>query len=263
MNHASRARSSQPARPSFDRAPAQPSRAIPASHAVRPSVDFDARIARADLLGHHMTAGQVPPIQAKLTVGPVDDSYEREADQVARQVVAHIDASETGTSENGAQADPGIARQDMIEQDSVSRMAEDELEEDTLSRMAEDELEEDAMPLQAKLSSGTGLDGGVAHADVERSIEGSRSSGQAMGEGIRGSMESAFGADFGGVRVHHDSQSDQLSRSLQARAFTTGQDVYFRQGEYQPQASAGRELLAHELTHVVQQTGAKPTGSAS
>ena len=57
------------------------------------------------------------------------------------------------------------------------------------------------------------------------------------------------------MRVHTDAQADTLSRSVSARAFTVGQDIYFRQGAYQPGNSSGRELLAHELTHVVQQSG--------
>ena len=66
-------------------------------------------------------------------------------------------------------------------------------------------------------------------------------------------MEQAFGADFGGVRVHTDSDSDALSQSLQARAFTTGKDIFFSSGEYDPSSSAGQHLLAHELTHTIQQ----------
>jgi Domain of unknown function (DUF4157) len=66
-------------------------------------------------------------------------------------------------------------------------------------------------------------------------------------------MEPRFGADFSGVRVHTDAGADGLNRSLSAKAFTTGRDIYFRQGEYNPGSSSGRSLLAHELTHVVQQ----------
>jgi hypothetical protein len=90
--------------------------------------------------------------------------------------------------------------------------------------------------------------------DVEQAIQQSRSGGQALDSETRVQMESAFGADFSGVRVHADAGSDALNRSLNARAFTTGQDVFFRQGTYNPGSSSGRELLAHELTHVVQQT---------
>jgi hypothetical protein len=90
---------------------------------------------------------------------------------------------------------------------------------------------------------------------VERTIQQKRGGGQSMDSGVRGQMESSFGANFEGVRVHTDHQSDSLNRELSARAFTTGQDIFFRQGAYQPASSSGRELLAHELTHVVQQGG--------
>ncbi|MBN1814364.1 MAG: DUF4157 domain-containing protein [Anaerolineae bacterium] len=91
--------------------------------------------------------------------------------------------------------------------------------------------------------------------EVEQAVQAARGGGQALDTGMRAQMESAFGADFSGVRVHADAGSDALNQSLNARAFTTGQDVFFRQGAYDPGSSGGRELLAHELTHVVQQTG--------
>jgi hypothetical protein len=89
--------------------------------------------------------------------------------------------------------------------------------------------------------------------DVERSIESSRGGGQSLDSGVRASMGQALNADFSGVRVHTDAGADGLNQSLSAKAFTTGSDIYFRQGEYNPGSSSGRELLAHELTHVVQQ----------
>ncbi len=91
--------------------------------------------------------------------------------------------------------------------------------------------------------------------DVEQAIQQARGNGLPLGKEIRASMESAFGADFSGVRVHTDNRADMLNRRLNARAFTTGKDIFFRQGEHNPGSSAGRELLAHELTHVVQQNG--------
>jgi hypothetical protein len=98
-------------------------------------------------------------------------------------------------------------------------------------------------------------DGGIAATpNLEASINRARSGGQVIADNIREPMEVAFGADFSGVKVHTDGQSDQLNRSIQARAFTTGQDVFFRQGEYNPGSRGGQELLAHELTHVVQQS---------
>ncbi|MEJ2212092.1 MAG: DUF4157 domain-containing protein, partial [Anaerolineae bacterium] len=68
-------------------------------------------------------------------------------------------------------------------------------------------------------------------------------------------MEPRFGADFGGVRVHTGGDAVQLTQHVQAQAFTHGQDVYFGAGKYNPGTDAGKHLLAHELTHVVQQTG--------
>jgi hypothetical protein len=98
-------------------------------------------------------------------------------------------------------------------------------------------------------------EGGSDMEAIERSIDQARGGGNSMDHGTRTRMESAFGADFSGVRIHTDARANGLSQSLSARAFTTGRDVFFRQGEYSPGSSAGRELLAHELTHVVQQNG--------
>ena len=92
--------------------------------------------------------------------------------------------------------------------------------------------------------------------EVEEGIQRTRGGGQKLDNGIRDRMESAIGADFSGVRIHTDAQADKMSRAVSARAFTVGRDIYFRQGAYQPGSSNGRELLAHELTHVVQQSGA-------
>lgn len=100
------------------------------------------------------------------------------------------------------------------------------------------------------------LQGGEVSGEIESGIQAARGGGQPLDSGARASLEPAFGVDFGNVRVHTGSQADQLNRDLSARAFTTGSDIFFRQGEYRPGSSSGRELLAHELTHVVQQGGA-------
>lgn len=98
-------------------------------------------------------------------------------------------------------------------------------------------------------------EGGEVSADLEGSIQRARGGGQPLENTTRSSMESAFGTDLSGVRVHTGSEADNLNQAVSARAFTTGQDIFFRKGEYNPGTSQGRELLAHELTHVVQQTG--------
>jgi len=99
-------------------------------------------------------------------------------------------------------------------------------------------------------------EGGAAVApDIEATIQQARGGGQGIPNTICTPLEQALRADFSGVRVHTDAQSDQLNRWLQSKAFTTGQDVFFRHGAYDPGSRGGRETLAHELTHVVQQTG--------
>jgi hypothetical protein len=93
------------------------------------------------------------------------------------------------------------------------------------------------------------------------SINNARSGGQPLDASVQTQMSETIGHDFSGVRVHTGSESDKLNQQLGAKAFTTGQDVFFREGEYSPNSSSGQELIAHELTHVAQQgSGAVPSG---
>ncbi|MDB9494042.1 DUF4157 domain-containing protein [Spirulina major CS-329] len=96
----------------------------------------------------------------------------------------------------------------------------------------------------------------AAPVEIESEIHRAQGSGQALDPQLQRSMGQAMGADFSHVKVHTDRTSDTLNHALQAKAFTTGSDVFFRQGEYNPSSKGGQELIAHELTHVVQQTGA-------
>lgn len=90
---------------------------------------------------------------------------------------------------------------------------------------------------------------------IEKSIRQMSGQGRELDHGIRYRFEPLFGADFRDVHVHTGHEADLLNRSLQARAFTIGTNIFFRDGEFNPQTSQGNELLAHELTHVVQQNG--------
>ena len=96
--------------------------------------------------------------------------------------------------------------------------------------------------------------------ETAASINAKRGGGQALDEGISAKAGSAMGHDFSDVNVHTDSQSDQLSRQLGAKAFTTGSDIYFREGAYQPGSGDGQRLISHELTHVVQQSSVSEPG---
>jgi hypothetical protein len=85
-----------------------------------------------------------------------------------------------------------------------------------------------------------------------------RGAGQQLDEAMTTKAGSAMGHDFSDVNVHTDGQADQLSQQLGAKAFTTGNDIFFREGAYDPASSDGQQLIAHELTHVAQQGAAVP-----
>ncbi|MBW4668240.1 MAG: DUF4157 domain-containing protein [Cyanomargarita calcarea GSE-NOS-MK-12-04C] len=158
-------------------------------------------------------------IQAKLTLGAVGDKYEQEADRVAKEVVSNISS----------------ASQQPVQRRSPEEEEQAQMKPD-IQRMA--------------TSDATTVD-----PSIEDGIQQARGGGQPLADSIREPMEQAFGTDFNRVKVHTDSQADQLNQSIQAKAFTMGRDVFFRKGEYNPGSRGGQELIAHELTHVVQQGG--------
>jgi hypothetical protein len=104
------------------------------------------------------------------------------------------------------------------------------------------------------------LPGGRVHPDVEQAIAARRGGGRSLDSSVRDRMEQHLDEPLHDVRVHDDTDAANLARSVSARAFTTGADVYFAQGEYRPGSSAGDELIAHELAHVKQQRGAPASG---
>ena len=116
----------------------------------------------------------------------------------------------------------------------------------------------------ARQASGGGggiLPGGTVHPDVAAAIAARRGGGSPLSPRVREEMGSALGDDLGDVRVHTDAGADDLTRSVEARAFTLGTDVYFAEGEFSHGSTDGRRLLAHELSHVTQQRGAPEGGS--
>ena len=85
--------------------------------------------------------------------------------------------------------------------------------------------------------------------------------GSPLDRDTRGFMESRLGADFSDVRIHTDSKASDSARSVQAHAYTVGSDVVFQSGKYQPESDSGKRMLAHELTHVVQQRSGPVAGT--
>ncbi|NEO86558.1 MAG: DUF4157 domain-containing protein [Spirulina sp. SIO3F2] len=180
------------------------------------------------------------PIMPKLTIGAVGDQYEQEADAMATQVVQQLN-------------NPIPVQREEYE-DEKSEMLPAQFLTQSLQRIEGDESEEERIQRLPLVQLKGASVGGAVLPELEQSIQRERGKGQPLAESIRQPMENAFGTNFGEVHIHTDNTADQLNQSIQAKAFTTGQDVFFRQGAYAPESKGGQELLAHELTHVVQQS---------
>jgi Domain of unknown function (DUF4157) len=174
-------------------------------------------------------------IQPKLTIGQPGDKYEQEADRVAADVVQRI---------NQPQVVPFRQEEEQLQMKSLSN-----------SIQLQEIAKEEEIQTKSLLQRRPAINATQASTDLESSINYARGTGKALDVGLQKSMGQAMGADFSKVRVHTDAQSDQLNKSIQAKAFTTGQDIFFSKGAYNPKNRSGQELIAHELTHVIQQNG--------
>ena len=154
-------------------------------------------------------------VQRKLDVGPAGDAFEREADQMADDVMRALAAAPTTAGHDGTRV------------------------------------------RRSTVDGAVGLEGGPLGTGAETAIDRARGGGSRLPDALRTSMEGSFGADFSGVRVHAGPGADDLNRSMQARAFTVGRDIFFARDQYRPGTPAGQRLLAHELAHTLQQ-GASP-----
>ena len=112
----------------------------------------------------------------------------------------------------------------------------------------------------ARVQRSSLMDGGPISSEISEEINSKRGSGGSLDSSVQAEMSSQMGRDFSDVSVHTDSQSDHLNKDLGAKAFTTGKDIFFSEGAYQPGSTDGNQLLAHELTHVVHQDGSNPSG---
>jgi hypothetical protein len=172
-------------------------------------------------------------IQPKLEVGATDDPLEQEADDMASKVMR-----------KGAD---GVGRTPMS--GAVFEGVSDQSNAGIQRKCADCEEEK----VQKKSQSGSG--GGYASPQVTSQIQATKGGGQALDGQTRGFMENGFGMDLGHVKVHTGGYAASMSRELGAKAFTIGNDIYFNENQYAPHSESGRHLLAHELTHTVQQSG--------
>jgi len=161
-------------------------------------------------------------IQPKLKVGAPDDQYERQADRVAEAVVS----SPAPTIQQQSEENNGEILQ---------------------RKCAECEKDEG---LQMKSSAGKSV--GTAPPGISQKIQ-NAAGGTQLPDSVNSEMSQKIGADFSNVNVHTGPEASRLNQSLGARAFTHGDHIFFNSGEYNPGSRDGKRLLAHELTHVVQQ----------
>lgn len=205
-------------------------------------------------------------IQAKLKVSEPGDIYEQEADRVAEQVTR--------------MPEPVIQRQEEKEEEKVQTKPLASQITPLLQRQSEEEEKEEEEQVQAKFAPGITAvqrqaeeeekkkdeeetvqtqrvsdQSPVVAPRFEASLNAIRSGGQPLPESARSFFEPRFGADFSQVHVHTDAAAADLARSVNAKAFTIGRDIVFNAGHYPPGGQEGRHLLAHELTHAVQQLG--------
>lgn len=230
-----------------------------------------------------------PFFQPKLKIGQPNDKYEKEADQVADHIVnknanssgvQHNDGSsiqrymtnakedELGTNTQRMEKDKMIQEkriQRMEEEENVQMKEEEEAiqkmeEEEAIQTMEEEDLvqkkeEEEAVqakeeeePVQMKKNANAQPSSGLS-----KQLNNRKGQGNKLPKSTKAEMENAFGVDFSKVNIHTDQQAEDMNKQLGAQAFTHGEDIFFNKDKYNPGSKKGKELLAHELTHVVQQ----------
>ncbi len=198
-------------------------------------------------------------LQARLTVNQPGDRYEQEADRVAGRVMR---------MPTPALGPAAIQRACPACEEEVQRQPDEEEEEEMLQarplaaeispiamRQVEEEEEE---PIQASRSQATPI-----AADVEAEIEAMRGGGRPLSSAERAFFEPRFGLNFAQVRLHNSSQAHRTAASIHAAAFTSRNHIFFGHNQYQPHTAKGRHLMAHELTHVVQQNHPSSHSAAS
>lgn len=196
--------------------------------------------------------------QAKLSIGQPNDAYEKEADTVADAVVNHPPGNGPVVQQKKISSIQRLATP--LEEEKLAtneeRMKKDKeiQEKPEVQKMCpgcEKEKEEKGGALQKKAEGAN-----AASPKLSSKIEGAAGKGNTLPRKSLSEMNSSFGADFSNVRIHTDGESIQMNKELGAQAFTHGNDIFFNSGKYNTDTSGGRQLLAHELTHVVQQGAA-------
>lgn len=214
-----------------------------------------------------VAGGVVPALQMKMKVNQPGDKFEQEADRMADKVMRMpapvSSASPLKEDRLQRQADDRLQKKEKeedkiqkaaIPEERIQKTEDKEIQkaEDESIQKAEDERIQKAPTAEEKLQrKADGVP--IAGPSTQSAIQNRTTGGQPLSGEVRGFMEARFGADFGNVRIHSDPEAASLSNQLSARAFTYQNHVFFSRDQYQPGTSVGKQLLAHELTHTIQQ----------
>ena len=226
-------------------------------------------------------------LQPKLTIGALDDVYEKEADEVAEKVMSQqaprSEAGESGSEDdrnNGGHSTGRLASQDSAQRSILQRVPIQTLQQTLGNRAFGRLLRQNALTASDPQVSKKCACGGESKEEcaecsnkriaLRRNSAGVDSAsleapsivedvlathGHPLAQSARTALEPSFGYDFGDVRVHNDSRAADSAAAVDALAYTVGNHIVFGAGRYAPGTSDGNRLLAHELTHVVQQGG--------
>lgn len=229
-----------------------------------------------------VTQSATAGVQMKMTVNKPGDKFEQEADSMAsrvmrmptpaaplyqgqlqrqepeevqRQAAPEEEVQRQEQEEVQRQEQEEVQRQDAPEED-VQRQEQEEVQrqeapEEKVQRQGQKEVQRQDAPEEDVQRKGSGVP--AVHADTQSTIQNKMTGGQPLSADVRSHMEPRFGADFSNVHIHSDTEAAGLSNQLSARAFTYQNHIFFSRDQYQPGTSDGKTLLAHELTHTIQQ----------
>ncbi|QJB32074.1 DUF4157 domain-containing protein [Chitinophaga oryzae] len=212
-------------------------------------------------------APAMPPVQTKLKVGSPNDPAEKEADSMADKVMrmpaattaAKVSAGkkvQTKKEEGKLQAkhkDPQKVQAQAQEGSKIQAKQEEKVqkkEEQQIQKKAEQQVQKKEDTIVQRKGEGTPV---TTTNEIGEGIRQQSAGGFTLSDDTRSFMESRFNADFSNVRIHTGPESAQLNNQLGAKAFTYQNHIFFNNNQYQPEAPAGKQLLAHELTHTIQQ----------
>ncbi len=210
-----------------------------------------------------------PTVQTKLEIGEPDDKYEREADDVADKVMMMPSPGNSDIQMSQLANTPELQMMKAANNPEIQLKCKEckeeegemdlgpEIQRSMVAGMGDDE-DDDKLQMKPAIQR-SGNSKAYASPEITEQINNSKGKGSPLPENTNRELSDRIGTDFRDVRIHNDSNAAQLNKNLGSKAFTHGNDIYFNEGKYNPERSNGKHLLAHELTHTIQQGSAVKT----